>query len=91
MKGPRWGAQGKTRPLVAQENFDAGQVDYAQSHYDRAADLARKGINAKSSLDEARNDLDKAKQQLAAAEQGILSARAALGGNPDIETDKHRP
>lgn len=74
---------------VAQEKSDASQVDYAQSQYDRAADLARKGINAKSSLDEARNELDKAKQQLAAAEQGILSARAALGGNPDIETDKH--
>ncbi|TIP71532.1 MAG: HlyD family secretion protein [Mesorhizobium sp.] len=74
---------------VAQEKSDASQVDYAQSQFDRAADLARKGINAKSSLDEARNDLDKAKQQLAAAEQGILSARAALGGNPDIETDRH--
>ena len=46
---------------VAQEKSDASQVDYAQSQYDRAADLARKGINAKSSLDEARNDLDKAK------------------------------
>ncbi|CAH2396912.1 HlyD family secretion protein [Mesorhizobium escarrei] len=74
---------------VAQEKSDASQVDYAQSQYDRAADLARKGINAKSSLDEARNDLDKARQQLAAAEQGILSAKAALGGNPNIETDRH--
>jgi membrane fusion protein (multidrug efflux system) len=74
---------------VAQEKSDASQVDYAQSQYDRAADLARKGITAKSSLDEARNDLDKAKQQLAVAEQGILSAKAGLGGNPDIETDKH--
>ncbi|MER8481417.1 HlyD family secretion protein [Mesorhizobium sp. M1322] len=74
---------------IAQEKSDASQVDYAQSQYDRAADLARKGINAKSSLDEAGNDLDKAKQQLAVAEQGILSAKAALGGNPDIETDKH--
>ncbi|SJM35278.1 HlyD family secretion protein [Mesorhizobium delmotii] len=74
---------------VAQEKSDASQVDYAQSQYDRAADLARKGINAESSLDEARNDLDKAKQQMAVAQQGILSAKAALGGNPDIETDKH--
>ncbi|TIP07954.1 HlyD family secretion protein [Mesorhizobium sp.] len=74
---------------VAQEKSDASQVDYAQSQYDRAADLARKGINAKSSLDEARNDLDKAKQQLAVAQQGILSAKSALGGNPDIETDEH--
>ncbi|MDX8515717.1 HlyD family secretion protein [Mesorhizobium captivum] len=74
---------------MAQEKSAKSEVDYAQSQYDRAADLARKGINAKSSLDEARNDLDKAKQQLAVAEQGIASAKAALGGNPGIETDKH--
>ncbi|MDG4855364.1 MULTISPECIES: HlyD family secretion protein [unclassified Mesorhizobium] len=74
---------------MAQQKSAKSEVDYAQSQYDRAADLAEKGINAKSSLDEARNDLDKAKQQLAVAEQGIVSAKAALGGNPDIETDKH--
>jgi membrane fusion protein (multidrug efflux system) len=74
---------------MAQEKSDASEVDYAQSQYDRAADLAQKGINAKSSLDEAKNDLDKARQQLAVAEQGIISAKAALAGNPDIETDKH--
>ncbi|WP_245492359.1 HlyD family secretion protein, partial [Mesorhizobium sp. M4A.F.Ca.ET.020.02.1.1] len=74
---------------MAQEKSDTSEVAYAQSQYDRAADLAQKGINAKSSLDEAKNDLDKARQQLAVAEQGIISAKAALGGNPDIETDKH--
>ncbi len=74
---------------MAQERSAASEVDYSQSQYDRAADLANKGINTKSSLDEARNDLDKAKQQLAVAQQGIVSAKAALGGNPDIETDKH--
>ncbi|RWO65022.1 MAG: HlyD family secretion protein [Mesorhizobium sp.] len=74
---------------MAQQKSDASQVAFAQSQFDRAADLAQKGINAKSSLDEAKNDLDKAKQQLAVAEQGIISAKAGLGGNPDIETDKH--
>ncbi|RWE50643.1 MAG: HlyD family secretion protein [Mesorhizobium sp.] len=74
---------------MAQEKSASSEVEYAQSQYDRAADLAQKGINAKSSLDEARNDLDKAKQQLAVAEQGIASAKAALAGNPDIETDRH--
>ncbi|MGX7872322.1 HlyD family secretion protein [Mesorhizobium sp. ORM6] len=74
---------------MAQEKSASSEVDYAQSQYDRAADLAQKGINAKSSLDQARNDLDKAKQQVAVAQQGIISAKAALGGNPDIETDKH--
>ncbi len=74
---------------MAQERSAASEVDYAQSQYGRAADLADKGINTKSSLDQARNDLDKASQQLAVARQGIESAKAALGGNPDIETDKH--
>ncbi|KQZ13749.1 hypothetical protein ASD44_06440 [Mesorhizobium sp. Root554] len=74
---------------IAQEKSAASQVKYMQSQYDRAADLARKGINAKSSLDEARTDLDKARQDDAVALQGIESARAALGGNPDIKTDDH--
>jgi membrane fusion protein (multidrug efflux system) len=74
---------------MAQERSAASEVDYAQSQFDRAADLADKGINTKSSLDQARNDLDKAKQQLAVAIQGIESAKAALGGNPEIQADKH--
>jgi membrane fusion protein (multidrug efflux system) len=74
---------------TAQEKSATSEVDYAQSQFDRAADLAKKGINTKSSLDQAKNDLDKAKQQLAVAQQGIVSAKAALGGNPNIETDKH--
>ncbi len=43
---------------MAQERSAASEVDYSQSQYDRAADLANKGINTESSLDEARNDLD---------------------------------
>ncbi len=65
------------------------QVEYAQLQFDRASDLTDKGINTKSTLDQARTDLDKAKQEQAVAEQGIVSAKAALGGNPDIQTDQH--
>ncbi|CAM5403676.1 p-hydroxybenzoic acid efflux pump subunit AaeA [Aquamicrobium terrae] len=74
---------------LAQEKSAQSEVDFSQSQYGRAADLAQKGISATSSLDQARNDLDKAKQQLAVAKQGIESAKAALGGNPDIVTDQH--
>ena len=74
---------------MAQEKSAISEVDYAQSQFDRASDLAQKGINTKSSLDQAKNDLDKAKQQATVAQQGIISAKAALAGNPDIETDKH--
>ena len=74
---------------VAQERMAASEVTYLKSQYDRAADLARKGISAQSSLDEAQRDLERAEEQHRAALQGIESARAALGGDPDIETDRH--
>jgi membrane fusion protein (multidrug efflux system) len=74
---------------MAQERVAAGEIDYAQSQYDRAKELAGKGINTKSSLDEAKRDLDKAQEQHTVAKQGIASALAALGGDPEIETDKH--
>lgn len=74
---------------VAQERVAASSLDYAQAQFDRSNDLVTKGVNTKSSLDEARMELNKAQQQHGAALQGIISAKAALGGNPDIETDKH--
>src|SRR5690606_23332691 len=45
--------------------------------------------NTTSALDEARNDLDKARQQHAVAQQGVESAKAALGGDPAVGTDRH--
>ncbi|MBL8581171.1 MAG: HlyD family secretion protein [Rhizobiaceae bacterium] len=74
---------------LAQEKVAAGEVDYLKSEYDRQTTLADKGINTRSALDEARRDWQKAENEHLAAVEGIASARAALGGNPDIETDKH--
>lgn len=74
---------------LAQEQAAAGELDYAQAQFERSKDLAKKGISAASSLDEARRDLDKAEQARAVANQGIVSARAGLLGNPDIATDRH--
>lgn len=74
---------------VAQQGIAKGELDYAKMQFDRQTELAGKGISAKSALDEARRDLDKAQEELSAAEQGIIAARAALGGNPDIATDSH--
>ncbi len=74
---------------LSQESMTANDIVFLQSQFDRATDLAKKGISAVSSLDEARRDLTKAQDEHAAAVQGIASARAALGGDPDIATDKH--
>jgi len=74
---------------LAQERVTSNDVTYYQSQYDRASALVKRGINSESTLDEAKRDLTKAQDQHAAAQQAVASALAALGGNPDIETDKH--
>jgi membrane fusion protein, multidrug efflux system len=74
---------------VAQERAAANEADYARSEFDRQSALVAKGIASKSALDEARRDLTKTGEEQAAAEQGVASARAALGGDPSIETAKH--
>lgn len=74
---------------TAQVGSAESEAAYFRSRFERAADLAKKGVSAASSLDEARNDLDKATQQLAVARQGAESAKAALGGDPDIAVEKH--
>jgi len=74
---------------LAQERVTSNDITYYQSQYDRAAALVKRGINSESTLDEAKRDLTKAQDQHAAAQQAVASALAALGGNPNIETDKH--
>lgn len=74
---------------VAQERVAAGEAEYLKSEYDRSTELAGKGISAKSSLEEARRDWQRAEEQHAAAVEGVASARAALGGDPAIATDRH--
>jgi membrane fusion protein (multidrug efflux system) len=74
---------------VAQERMAADEVAYLKTQLDRQTELAAKGINTKSELDQAQHDLAKAEDEHQSALQGIASARAAIGGDPDIETDKH--
>jgi membrane fusion protein (multidrug efflux system) len=74
---------------VAQERMATNEVDYLKTQLDRQTELAQKGINTKSELDQARHDLAKAQDEHQASLQGMASARAAIGGDPDIETDKH--
>ncbi|MCB1884913.1 MAG: HlyD family secretion protein [Geminicoccaceae bacterium] len=63
--------------------------DYQQRNFDRQQKLAKNGYAAQAGLDEARNDLQAAQQKVLVAEQSVLSAKAALGGDPGIATDDH--
>ena len=62
---------------------------YAQREYDRQASLLASHTVSQAQFDQARHALDAAKQQVAAADQAIAAALAALGGDPNIATEKH--
>ncbi len=62
---------------------------YMQSEADRQAQLLATHVTSQEKYDEARHNLDAARQQFASVQQQLNNTLAALGGNPDIETDKH--
>ncbi len=74
---------------VATEKAAAEETAFYSTEFERQSRLAKTGITAQATLDQARHNLDKAQQQLIFARQGIDSARAALDGNPDIPVDRH--
>lgn len=61
----------------------------AQTQDDRIQSLRKSGVVAQSDADQSALALQKAKGAVTAADSQVLSARAALAGNPDIATDDH--
>ena len=57
--------------------------------FGRQDKLRTTGNATEAQYDSARHELDLARQAVAEAEQGVADALVALGGNADIETDKH--
>ena len=55
--------------------------------FDRQQALAGRGVASSAALDEATAAVYTAENEVNLARQGVQSAIAALGGNPDIETD----
>ncbi len=69
---------------AAQEN-----AEYQQKAFDRQQGLLAKGVSSQASFDTAQNDLRAAQQTLTQSVQHVAAARAALGGDPTIQTEKH--
>ncbi len=74
---------------IAQQQLAANDVAYQEGELARQKELAAKGIATRAALDETQRNLTKARDTEASAQQAVTGALAALGGNPDIETDKH--
>jgi membrane fusion protein (multidrug efflux system) len=64
-------------------------LDFYQKAFDREKDLLGKGVASQASYDQAENSLHSAQQAVAKADEAVLSALAALGGDPTIKTDSH--
>lgn len=74
---------------VAQQHNAENNVTYLQSEFDRQQALERRGVSTRSSLDQAGRELAQAQDQLQAARETVAGALAALGGDAEIETDRH--
>jgi membrane fusion protein (multidrug efflux system) len=74
---------------VAQQQQSQSDVEYNQKALDRQQDLLKKGIASQATYDAAENALRAAQQSLTQSREKALSAISALGGDPNIETDKH--
>lgn len=55
----------------------------------RAEQLSTRGVGTVTQLDAARNTARRAREQADLTRVAVDNARAALGGDPDIETDRH--
>ncbi len=63
--------------------------DFQAKSLQRQKDLLAKGVSTQANFDTAQNAAHAAEQALSQAQQNVASALSALGGNPDIDTDKH--
>lgn len=62
---------------------------FQEVQFGRQEKLRQTGNATEAQYDSARHELDLARQALAEAEQGVTDTLVALGGDANIETDKH--
>lgn len=62
---------------------------YAQQQYERQSRLLASGIASQAQFDQAAHARDAARQQVAGAQQQMGAALAHLGGDPNIDLERH--
>ncbi len=74
---------------TAQLKLAGDNVAFQEVNFKRQQDLLAKGVASQATYDQTQNALQSAEQARTQAEQAQIAARAALGGNVDIESDQH--
>ncbi|MCR8726032.1 HlyD family secretion protein [Frigidibacter sp. ROC022] len=82
-------AQLRAAYATAQAKLTAAEqiLDVRKREFDRQKALAGRGVSSSAALDEATMAVQVAENDVTLARQGVAAAAAALGGDPDIETD----
>jgi membrane fusion protein (multidrug efflux system) len=72
-------------------NLSAGNTTlaYQQHEFERQQRLLQSGISSHAQFEQVQQAVAMAHSQLSSAQQNVSSALAMLGGNADIQTDKH--
>ncbi|WP_187326830.1 HlyD family secretion protein [Martelella lutilitoris] len=81
----------KSDYLKAEAQLDTAReaLEIARTRETRQKTLLDQGAVSQTALDEADLTLKTAEGAVVSARQDVASAKAALGGDPDIETDRH--
>ncbi len=74
---------------VANATVATDDAKFQSEELARQQALSDKGVGTDTQLTTARNNQRRAEEQAALAEVTVANAKAALGGDPAIETDKH--
>ncbi len=74
---------------LSEESTARDALATAKTQDDRQRSLLKSGVVPQATADESALKLQQARGAVAQAESQVLAAKAALAGNPDIETDKH--
>jgi len=84
-------AQLKVAYGTAQAQLKSAQATLLirQAAFDRQNALVQQGVNSSSTLDDTKLSLQTAQTAVDLANQQVAAAAAALGGDPNIDTDKH--
>jgi membrane fusion protein, multidrug efflux system len=65
------------------------QLAFAETAFERAQTLVKRGVTAQAALDQARRDRDTAQEQVAVAQRAADAILSQLGGDPNAPIDNH--
>ncbi len=74
---------------VAELKWDKDNLGFKNKALQRQKDLLARSVSSQADFDSAENAVQSAEQAVTQAQQTLESARAAMGGDPTIATDKH--